>query len=316
VFSQTYQIDFAETSLIITVPYFNFKAISENLTEIMFEEYGFKSLLRTNPGYLSSYRNCKNEPGRSCLVVDSGYSFSHVCAYVDGRKIKDSITRVDVGGKVLTNYLKDIISYRQLNVMEETYVINQVKEDSCFVSLDLNNDLKSCSRKVAKKDNPISRDYILPDFTTLRRGYLREINDTSSTGDYQTVKMNNERFQVPEILFYPTDVGINQVGISHAIVHSIQKVDEDSRPGLCDNIVLTGGSCCFANFRDRVQQDVRSMTPHIYKVNTFSSDNPTTYAWTGGQLLAQNSDHFRKVSVSKKDYEERGNSYCNEKFDV
>ena len=41
---------------------------------------------------------------------------------------------MNIGGKVLTNHLKEVISYRQLHVMDETYVINQVKEDVCYVS--------------------------------------------------------------------------------------------------------------------------------------------------------------------------------------
>ncbi len=53
-----------------------------------------------------------------------------------------AVTRIDVGGKLLTNHLKEIISYRQIHVLEETYVMNACKEDSCFVSLDFNEDLK------------------------------------------------------------------------------------------------------------------------------------------------------------------------------
>jgi actin-related protein 6 len=48
-----------------------------------------------------------------------------------------------VGGKHLTNYLKEVISYRQLMVMDETYVMNQVKEDVCFVSTNFENDMKT-----------------------------------------------------------------------------------------------------------------------------------------------------------------------------
>ncbi len=33
--------------------------------------------------------------------------------------------------------------------------------------------------------------------------------------------MNNERFAIPEILFHPADIGIQEMGISEAIVHSI-----------------------------------------------------------------------------------------------
>ena len=35
--------------------------------------------------------------------------------------------------------------------------------------------------------------------------------------------MNNERFQVPELLFNPADVNIDQIGISHSIIHSVSE---------------------------------------------------------------------------------------------
>ena len=38
--------------------------------------------------------------------------------------------------------------------------------------------------------------------------------------------MNNERFSIPEILFHPSDVGIQEMGLSEAIVHSIESLDE------------------------------------------------------------------------------------------
>lgn len=47
-----------------------------------------------------------------CLVVDSGYSFTHIAPYIKGKKVKRGVRRIDVGGKLLTNHLKDIISYR------------------------------------------------------------------------------------------------------------------------------------------------------------------------------------------------------------
>jgi hypothetical protein len=41
---------------------------------------------------------------------------------------------VDIGGKALTNCLKEAVSYRQYNMMEDTWVINRVKERLCYVS--------------------------------------------------------------------------------------------------------------------------------------------------------------------------------------
>lgn len=41
-------VNFTETPLIVTEPYFNFTSIQEAMTEIFFDEYECKSLLRIN----------------------------------------------------------------------------------------------------------------------------------------------------------------------------------------------------------------------------------------------------------------------------
>ena len=43
---------------------------------------------------------------------------------------------------MLTNHLKEIVSYRQIHVLDETHVMNAAKEDACFVSLDFDQDMK------------------------------------------------------------------------------------------------------------------------------------------------------------------------------
>ena len=64
--------------------------------------------------------------------------------------------------------MKDILSYRQLYVMEETYVINQVKEDACFMSVNFKNDMRiACYHD---ENNTIVQNYVLPDFNNIRRG--------------------------------------------------------------------------------------------------------------------------------------------------
>lgn len=52
--------------------------------------------------------------------------------------------------------------------MDETYVINQVKEDACFVSENFRSDMMQTSYK--DKRNKIIREYILPDYSTIKRG--------------------------------------------------------------------------------------------------------------------------------------------------
>lgn len=48
------QVDFLDTNIIITEPYFNFTSIQESMNEILFEEYQFQAVLRVN-GKLQSF---------------------------------------------------------------------------------------------------------------------------------------------------------------------------------------------------------------------------------------------------------------------
>ncbi|XP_013779892.1 actin-related protein 6-like [Limulus polyphemus] len=311
-----FNIDFGETCLIVTEPYFNFTSIQENMTEILFEEYQFHSLLRINAGTLSAHRYHKENPNElCCLVVESGYSFTHIVPYIKGKKLKNAIRRINVGGKALTNHLKDIISYRQLHVMDETYVMNQVKEDVCYVSTQFDHDMSVARKK--GKDNTIIRDYVLPDYTVIKRGYVRPLEETTGKpkDNEQIIRMNNERFMVPELLFHPSDIGVQEMGIPEAIVHSIQATPEEVQPHLYKNILLTGGNACFPFFKTRVYSDVRAFAPELYDVSVTLPENPVTFAWHGGSLLSEN-EEAPKMIVSKKMYEENGMNLCLEKFDV
>ena len=52
--------------------------------------------------------------------------------------------RIDIGGKLLTNHLKHMISFRQWNLVDETYIVNAVREACSYVSVDYKGDLAAC----------------------------------------------------------------------------------------------------------------------------------------------------------------------------
>ncbi|XP_050522217.1 actin-related protein 6 isoform X2 [Daktulosphaira vitifoliae] len=290
--------DFTETPLIVTEPYFNFSSIQEGMTEMFFEEYEFQSLLRINAGDLSCYHyHQDNKEAKCCLVVETGYSFTHIVPYILQKKFKPGILRINVG-----------------DVMEETYVMNQVKEDMCFVSTNFNQDMKISKTKWPK--NTIVRDYVLPDYTTVNRGFVRTLDETGGAldKDNQILRLSNERFTIPEILFHPSDIGIDQMGIPEAIVHSINMCPEEVRPHLFNNIIVTGGSACFPGFEERLTNDIRALTPDEFDITITIPKNPITYAWHGGDMLSNDSDFYSLV-VSKEEYDEEGFSSCL-RFDV
>ena len=53
-----FQLKCRETDIVVTEPHFNFASIQETMNEIFFEEYEFKSILRTNASTLSSHQVC------------------------------------------------------------------------------------------------------------------------------------------------------------------------------------------------------------------------------------------------------------------
>ncbi|XP_076648832.1 actin-related protein 6 [Halictus rubicundus] len=304
-------VNLSHLSVVVTEPLYNFSTVQEAMTEIFFEEYECQSLLRINATTLSCYQyKSENSNSKCCIVVDSGYSFTHIVPYVNDAKVKEGIRRIDVGGKLLTNHLKEIISYRQLHVMDETFVINQVKEDSCFVSQDFFKDMETARNKL--ENNPIIKDYVLPDYTTLKRGFLK---NPEPPNEQQTLRLSNERFAIPEILFYPSDVGIRQMGIPEAIMDCLKSCEEETWPHLLSNIVLTGGNAKFPGFRERIYTEVRSLAPAEYTINVYSPENPITYAWYGGKTLSEDPS-FSSLLVTREDYEEEGQNLCFEKFDV
>lgn len=84
--------------------------------------------------------------------------------------------------------------------------------------------------------------------------------------------MNNERFTIPEILFHPNDVGIQQMGLAEAISLSINLCPEDTRPHLFGNIVVTGGNGCFPGFKERLTKEIRAIAPDEFEVNVTVPD--------------------------------------------
>jgi actin-related protein 6 len=68
----------------------------------------------------------------------------------------------------------------------------------------------------------LAQDFILPDYKQVKRGFIRK-EDTMVDENAQIVKVRNERFTVPEVIFSPSDIGINQAGLPEAIIQTVNK---------------------------------------------------------------------------------------------
>jgi actin-related protein 6 len=78
---------------------------------------------------------------------------------------------LDVGGKLLTNLLNELISYKEVNLQGETHLVNEMKEQVCYVAKDFQEELEICC---TQKVNPVVKEYVLPDYKTVKKGYARD----------------------------------------------------------------------------------------------------------------------------------------------
>ena len=207
-------------------------------------------------------------------MIDTGYSFTTVTPIYKGRAIQSAIRRLDIGGKFLTNHLKDTLSIRQMDVRDESHMIDLMKQDACFVSMDFSKDLESTRSVPPTSSNTLIVDYVMPDYTTRIRGEVRTHDPKtrkmmSRTGWVQNaqgvqecvVTLGNERFAVPELLFTPTDVGLKQTGIAEMVMDCLKKVPTGLWGAMLANVVIVGGNAKFKGLDQRSYKELRMLAP-------------------------------------------------------
>ncbi|KAI8321773.1 Actin/actin-like protein [Martensiomyces pterosporus] len=312
-----------ETHLIATEPVFNFKQVQKSFDEVIFEEYRFSSLIRAPAPRLATIGAASviygDDVEPECvLIVDIGHAFTYVVPYLNGRQISKGVRRLDIGGRLLTNYMKETVSFRYWDMMDETYIMNAVKEKCCFVSQDFYKDLEAARGLIAgrgARSSPLGIEYVLPDFTHSKQGFVKGHGGDAEDlmADKQILPLCNERFAIPEALFHPSDIGLEQGGLHEAIMQSVSACPENTRGVLLSNILLVGGTASLPGLQQRLQAEVQAAASCRVHISTPS--DPATWAFHGGQKLAQllqdndgstASEQPREWRVSREQYEEVG----------
>ena len=97
--------------------------------------------------------------------------------------------------------------------------------------------------------------------------------------DRQALALSVERFTVPEVLFCPSDLGLECDGIAEAIVESINACDATLHAAMYHNVVLVGGNTKIPGFKERIEMELRKLAPTNYAVRVFLPKDPISYAW-------------------------------------
>ncbi|KAI4121874.1 MAG: hypothetical protein LQ338_006117 [Usnochroma carphineum] len=332
------------TNLILTEASNTMAALQTNCDQVVFEEYGFASYSRHIGPTLNAYNDIQHlfgappreqqtsaTPAECVLVIDSGFSHSTVTPVYKSRPIQQAIRRLDIGGKILTNYLKEMLSIRHYNLMNEEHLVNEAKEKVCFVSNDFRHDLeRTWQGGAAKKkdgEEEIVVDYVLPDYNTGTKGSMRPhdpsmaaqvkkmgamANAGGAVEDFMT--LGNERFTVPELLFNPMDVGMKEAGLPETVMQSLSGLPPGLWPAMLANIVVVGGNCLMDGFMERLETEIRQLAPADCVVRVARAPDPIKSTWLGGANLATDYPAMKAMQVTRQEYLEHGSGWVSRIF--
>lgn len=270
--------------VLLTDPPLNPLHNREMMAETMFEHFSVPGLFVATQAVLPLYAA---NVTTGC-VVDSGEGVTHVVPVSQGRVIRSSILRVNLGGRDLTNYLLRLLTGRGFVFWTsgEIEITREIKETLCYVSQSFEEEMQ------AYKANPTDYAYYFP--------------------DGQSVRLGSERFLCPEALFQPYLIGKQYPGVAELAYECITECEIDERSNLFQNILLTGGNSMMPGIDYRMEKEISELNMaaignHV-PVQVSAVHDSLNAVWTGGSILASR-EPFQSMWITRALYDEFGPSF-------
>jgi Actin len=103
---------------------------------------------------------------------------------------------------------------------------------------------------------------------------------------FSTITLSTERFRCAEPLFTPPLLGREAGGVQDIVFGAVAQCDVDMRRDLLSNVVLSGGSTCFRGFPERLEKELRALTPGGVPVKVIAPSQRQHLVWMGASALA------------------------------
>eukprot|EP00045_Choanoeca_perplexa_P013839 m.158761 g.158761 ORF g.158761 m.158761 type:complete len:727 (-) comp16474_c0_seq1:2731-4911(-) len=181
--------------------------------------------------------------------------------------------------------------YSQINLKEDQGDDSELEERLAVIDTQLEE-----YEAQRAKENPETRDQIL----------------ARMKGELQ-FELGVEQVQVPELVFQPAMMGVDQTGIGGAMEFVFPRFTADEQLALAENIFVTGGLARIPNFTERVRREAVAMRPFGSVVKVYEAQDPVLDAWRGMKDWLKQSSSSEGF-FTKLEYEEMGAGYLAEHF--
>ena len=259
--------------LLISEPILNPKSNRENIAEILFEKYNIPSLIF---GYQPSL-SLLAFSSTSGVIVETGDGVSQTCSVIDGYSIPSSFIRSDFGGEDVSDYFRKLLRMKGFDLITETekLLLHEIKRKYLNCNLD------------GKKEDKVFK-YVLP--------------------DQKVIQLDSDNYYASKVLFNPSLVGKNCLGLHHMLSTCIEKTNSEFREKLCSNIKLTGGNSCIKGLSEVLHTQIKLLLPKFKnnaKIKTMNSNSAAISCWMGGTIIA-NLGIFKDLLITKENWEDSG----------
>lgn len=150
--------------VLLTEPPLNPRSNRDTAAQILFETFNVPALYTSIQAVLSLYAS-----GRTTgVVLDAGDGVSHAVPVYQGFTVPNSIRRIDVAGRDVTEYLQTLLrkSGYVFHTSAEKEVVRLIKEAVTYVAHDPRKEEKEWA--AAKMDQIKTAEYVLPDGNKLK----------------------------------------------------------------------------------------------------------------------------------------------------
>ncbi|XP_055345439.1 actin-like protein 6B [Paramacrobiotus metropolitanus] len=313
----------------------------EQLCELMFEKFKASAFYTVKSPVLTCFAHGKS----SGLVLDSGKIHTTACAVHEGFCLVPTMVRSPLAGDFISNECRRELERMKIDLTPQ-YMIKS--KDNVELEQPPKYLKKIALPKASTAFHESKVRELVEDFKQILAVSDAPLHDVNPDGleareyEFPTgyhAMFGPERFQVPEMLFDPSLIrsgssagtalsgmqmqppSINStMGMSNLIQNCLTITDQDVRPQLWGNILISGGNSCITGFAERISADCtrRSTTSMKLKCTAATGSGPERSSerlfapWTGASILGSLGT-FQSMWISRSDYEEAGKGIVGKK---